>query len=316
MEPMNDSSGEAWQLVLEDASDRGLKPGVCISDAAKGLLAGVGRTFPEAEMQADTFHALYDLGKEISKCERRATRLINAETELEKKLNGARPRNPGKLRQALEDNAPKMNEAISIYDQLAILYSWIRMLLGFSGYFQADAQKLVIWVLQEMALLTTGNPGLMKEIEKVKNLVPQLLSFVSRIERQLDEIAVNSGVPPDICHHIYHNLTYLPNCAQGIKEQCVIVNALQGKYEEIHNAINAAMHSTKKASSIVENVNGRIRVYIEVKRLIPPDFFILLKVYLNTRRYPRSRCAERIGKSPLELLTKTPQPEFLDIIGF
>ena len=316
MEPMNERTGEAWQLVLEVAKDRGLEPKVCISDAAKGLIAGVERTFGESEIQADTFHALYELGKEVSKCEKKANKYINAESELERKLKGAKPRNPEKLKQALEDNAPKMNEAISIYDHLSILYTWMRLLLGFSGYSQTDTQKLVVWVLQEMALLAVGKAGLLKEIEKIKNLVPQLLSFVTRLEKQLDEIAVNAGVPPDICRLVYRNLTYLPNCIQGIEEQCVIVNALQEKYTEVYNAIRTAMQSTKKASSLVENVNGRIRVYIEVKRVIPPQFFVLLKVYLNTRRYPRSRCAERIGKSPLELLTKTSQPEFLDIIGF
>ena len=316
IEPMNDRSGEAWQIVLEDAKEKGLAPEVTIHDGAKGLIAGVERTFPESETQADTWHALNKLGKEILKCERRANKYINAESELEKKLSGAKPRNPEKLRQTLEENAPKMNEAINIYDQLNTLYLWLKMLLGFSGYGLIDTQNLVLWILQEMKILATGNSSLLAEIDTFIRLVPKLLSFVRRLEEQIDKISINSGVPPDICHCIYHQLSYLPNCTQGTEEQRHLVNQLQGKYAEVHNAILSAMASTKKASSLVENVNGRIRVYIEVKRVIPPEYFILLKVYLNTRRYPRSRYIERVGKSPLELLTQSPQPEFLEIMGF
>jgi hypothetical protein len=316
MEPMNDRSGETWELILEDAKDKGLTPEVSINDGAKGLIAGVERAFPEIEMQADTFHALHGLGKELLKVERKANKHINAQSELERKLNGARPRNPEKLKQALKENEAKTNEAINIYDQLNILYSWLKMLLGFSGYGLIDSQALTEWVLQEMGLIAVGNFGLMAEIEKVRKLVPSLLSFAKRLEQIIDKIAVDSGVPPDTCRLIYRQLSYLPDSRQGTEELCRIVNILQDKYTKVHNAIQSAMDSTKKASSLVENVNGRIRVYIEAKRIIPPTFFILLKVYLNTRRYPRSRCKERIGKSPLELLTQTSQPEFLEIIGF
>lgn len=36
----------------------------------------------------------------------------------------------------------------------------------------------------------------------------------------------------------------------------------------------------------------------------------------NTRKYHRSRVAERIGKSPLELLTGKEYPEFLEALGY
>ena len=316
MEPMGDRSSDSWHLIFEIAKDNGLNPEVSISDGAKGLIAGVEKAFPGVEIQADTFHALYDLGKEILKCERKANKLISAESELNRKLNGAKPRNPENLKKALEDTTPKMNEAINTYDLLSILYSYLKMLLGFSGYGFIDSYFLVNWALNEMRVLAMGNQGLLDEIEKIQKLVPSLLSFVKRLEKILDAIAVNSGVPPDICHLMYHQLSYLRNNHQSIKEQCHIVNQLQDKYQEVQNEIHQALSSIKKASSIVENLNGRIRTYVEVKRIIPDSFFILLKVYLNTRRYTRSRCKERVGKSPLELLTQTQQPEFFEIIGF
>lgn len=79
---------------------------------------------------------------------------------------------------------------------------------------------------------------------------------------------------------------------------------------------NLILGRTKRASSLVENLNSRIRVYMNLKRIVPEKYFTLLKVYLNTRKYHRSRIPERVGKSPLELLTGKKYPEFLEVLGY
>ncbi len=67
---------------------------------------------------------------------------------------------------------------------------------------------------------------------------------------------------------------------------------------------------------MVENVNVRIRTYMNLKRIVAKKFFILMKVYFNTKKYRRSRVLQRIGKSPIELLTEKEYPEFLECVGF
>lgn len=95
-----------------------------------------------------------------------------------------------------------------------------------------------------------------------------------------------------------------------------LVTMLMKKYDGVRCEFQKLLKKTKKASSLVENLNGRIRDYMNIKRIVPTRFFVLLKVYFNTKRYKRSRCVERIGKSPLELLTGKPQPEFLEALGY
>lgn len=91
---------------------------------------------------------------------------------------------------------------------------------------------------------------------------------------------------------------------------------LMYKYDLAREEFQKLLKKTHKASSLVENLNGRIRVYIEMKQIIPTHLFVLLKVYFNTRKYRRNRCQERVGKSPLELLKGEPQPDFLEALGF
>ena len=76
------------------------------------------------------------------------------------------------------------------------------------------------------------------------------------------------------------------------------------------------LKEVKRASSPVENLNSRIRTYMNVKRIIPTGFLVLMKVYFNTKKLRRSRCEDRKGKSPLELLTGKEEPGFLEAINF
>ena len=73
---------------------------------------------------------------------------------------------------------------------------------------------------------------------------------------------------------------------------------------------------TVRASSLVENLNGRIRPFMNAKRRIHHSFFPLLQLFLNTKHYRRSRKDERCGKSPLEMLTGLPHPPFLTMLGY
>jgi hypothetical protein len=314
LEEATDRKASTWAIYLDDRKDKGLNPKTSINDGGLGLMAGIPEVFPEAEIQADTFHALQNVGKEVSKLERKALKLINGETGLKEKLAGKRPR--AKHSESLAEIQPKMNEAIGIYDKINILFTWLQMLLSFSGYSLKETHILAEWVLWEMEVHASGNPGLMKEVTKVCKLLPSLLSFIGRLERGMEAISAQTGVPVEAYKLMYRQLSYSPNSTQGINKHCKLVLQIGEKYAQARDELDRLLETTKKASSLVENLNGRIRVFIEVKRVIPTRFFVLLKVFYNTRKYKRSRHGARKGKSPLELLTNTTQPDFLESLGY
>lgn len=314
LEEASDRTAQTWEIYLEDRKERGLDLTTSINDGGAGLMTGIPRVYPNAEIQADTFHALYNMGREISKIERKAYSLIKSEYGILANLEGKRPRKKNK--EALEEIQPKVAINIKLYDLIFILFTWLKEMLGFSGYMMEDTLILSEWILQEMDVLSADFPGLLKEVNKVRKILPSLLSFIKRLENSMDNRAKETGIPAEAFRLMYRQRSYSSLSVQSNDIQYKLGYMLKERYTEAGSEFQKLLDKTKKASSLVENLNGRIRTYMEVKRIVPTRFFVLMKVYFNTRRYYRSRCKERIGKSPLELLTGTPQPEFLETLGY
>jgi hypothetical protein len=75
------------------------------------------------------------------------------------------------------------------------------------------------------------------------------------------------------------------------------------------------MEHTPRSSSLVENLNSRLRNYFTLRRHLGNPYLDLLRFFLNHRRLLRSRRAERQGKSPRELMTGQDHPHWLTLLG-
>ena len=73
---------------------------------------------------------------------------------------------------------------------------------------------------------------------------------------------------------------------------------------------------TIRASSVIENLNSRLRAYFFLRRHLGPDYLALLQFFLNHRRFLRSERPERVGKRPAELLAGEAHPHWLEMLGY
>ena len=314
LEEGNDRTSDTWQTFMEDCKERGLALKTTINDGGTGLNAGIPKAFPGIIIQSDTFHALHGIGKEINKAERKAEGSIKAEAELEKRSQGARAQQ--KTKEKLDKIKPETQSLINTYDTLFILFSWLQQLLGFSGYSITDTVYLITFVIEEMQKFSAIFPGINKEAEKIRNSLPSLLTFISRLEAAFQTCAELHGIPVEVFRAMYQQLAYNENSLKYWEIEYSLWDKLGDNYDAVRSLFSQQLNAVKKASSLVENLNGRIRKYMDVKREVPTGFFVLMKVYFNMRRYRRSRCPERVGKSPLELLTGKPHDDFLVALGF
>jgi hypothetical protein len=75
------------------------------------------------------------------------------------------------------------------------------------------------------------------------------------------------------------------------------------------------MAQTPRSSSLVENLNSRLRNYFTLRRHLAGSYLGLLRFFLNHRRFMRSRHAERNGKSPWQVMTGQDHPHWLTLLG-
>jgi hypothetical protein len=66
---------------------------------------------------------------------------------------------------------------------------------------------------------------------------------------------------------------------------------------------------------MVENLNSRLRNDFTLRRHLGNSYVNLLQFFLSHRRFMRSRCAEREGKSPQELMSGQGHPHWLALPG-
>ncbi|MDJ0598734.1 MAG: hypothetical protein QNJ37_07850 [Crocosphaera sp.] len=88
------------------------------------------------------------------------------------------------------------------------------------------------------------------------------------------------------------------------------------KFWEINQAVEDALHSTPRSSSLVENLNSRLRNYFHLRKHLGADYLELLQFFLNHRTFIESRKPERVGKSAAELMTGAKHPHWLEMLGF
>ena len=85
-------------------------------------------------------------------------------------------------------------------------------------------------------------------------------------------------------------------------------------FEDI--AVHAVSQRVVRASSVVENLNSRLRNYFFLRRQLGPGYLALLQFFLNHRRFLRSERPERVGQSPAELLTGQGHGHWLELLGY
>ena len=90
---------------------------------------------------------------------------------------------------------------------------------------------------------------------------------------------------------------------------------LRGRYHGVWADVQELSQQVVRASSLVENLNGRLRTDFFLRRQLGAEYLSWLQFFLNHRRYLRSEDPRRVGKSPAELLTGEPQAHWLELLG-
>jgi hypothetical protein len=275
---------------------------------------------PGLPCRGDVFHGLHEVMALVTYLENRAFDTMTAHHKLEHKKT--KTHRQGRPTQALGRKASLARQAetqaIAVADDVALLARWLRDdIFAVSGLPYADRCALYDFIRAELQARQHLCPHRIAPVGTLlKNQRDRLLAFAAQLDHDLANVAAEFQVPV----HLVRELLDLQNLderqARRWQKEAVLRQKLRDQFYPLSQAVQDLADHVVRASSVIENLNSRLRNYFFLRRQLGPDYLVLLQFFLNHRRFLRSEHPERVDKSPTELLTGQTHPHWLDMLGY
>lgn len=310
-----DRSVETWRKCFDKQKSRGLVPDVNVSDGASGLKKGVKEAFPGIMQQADVFHMLRNLGREVHGIEKHALSELKAYYDAQYKIFVQKRGNPDKKVVDLYWKLKgEIDGVLHRADEVLILFDWLQESVGFTGDCYERSKRICEWILDEMSQRFPERQKYQQAIRSFRAHLGELLSFLLRLEQKMKEKAKDF---PHIDVPDFRLLYQQRRTTSTLAWECMEIRLWRrfgNRLPEAKETLEKMLLSTHRASSMIENLNGRLRCFMDLKREIPEQFLVLIKLFFNTKKQMRSRHSEWKCTSALDRLTGKQTLEFLDIV--
>lgn len=143
-----------------------------------------------------------------------------------------------------------------------------------------------------------------------------LLAFAAHLDQDLAGLAGRFQLPVATVREVFNNEVLDVDRPERWTRDAALRERLGSRFFPVSVAVTEVAEDTVRASSVIENLNSRLRTYFFLRRHLGPDYLALLQFFLNHRRFVRSTRPERAGKSPAELLTGQSHPHWLEMLGY
>jgi hypothetical protein len=310
-----------WGVRLLELQDRGFDPEATIADFGTGLRAGQALALPQTPCRGDVFHALQEVLHVVTQLDNRAYQAIDTRTKLERKI-AAHHHRKGRANlcfsQKLRHARPAEAQAIALADEVALLCRWLRAdVLQVDGLWHSDRCALYDFVVQELrARAPLCAHRLEPLVTFLANQRDDLLAFAVQLDEDLAQLAQQHQVDASVVHAMLDVQAFAERDPRRWPPDAALRQCLGHRYHALNVAVAEIKGQTVRASSVIENLNSRLRSYFFLRRHLGPDYLALLQFFLNHRRFLRSDHADRVDKSPAELLTGQPHPHWLAMLGY
>jgi hypothetical protein len=312
---------DTWGVHLLDLQQRGLHPDTFVADAGSGLRAGLKATLPDVLCRSDVFHALQEVQDVAGTLENKAYRAINTYADLERKIANQQRRGvpiDSSLICQFVAAAQEQTRAIQLADEIACLARWLRQdVLAWVGPCHPDRLGLYDFIRMELeARLGQASHLIRPLVSYLKNQRDDLLDFAAQLDRDFAALASAAQVAPELVRELFALQTLDCDNPQRWHRDAVLRQILGKHYFALSQALEGVRRRTVRASSVVENLNSRLRDYFFLRQNLGNDYLALLQFFLNHRRFLRSEHPERVNKSPTELLTGEGHPHWVELLGY
>ncbi len=309
---------DTWGVHLLDAAEQGLRPDYTIADAGQGLRAGQRAAWGDTPCHGDVFHIQRQCDGLANTLARVAQGATSRRKALQAKMGRADPRGPDdELATQLALARQTETQAHGLARDIRTLTQWLRHdVLALAGPTLATRRALFDFLVEELAHREPRDARRIRPVRvALQNQRDALLAFAGVLDAKLADIAQTHAIAEPLVRKACM-LHRLPSTSPAYWQGWNRLRAqIGGKFHALFAAVRRAMDDTPRSSSLVENLNSRLRTYFSLRRHLGGSYLDLLRFFVNHRRFLRSRRAERQGKSPRELMTGQGHPHWLTLLG-
>ena len=319
LEAVSHRDEDTWGYYLLEASAQGLNPDYTIADAGKGIRAGQKAAWENIPCHGDVWH-IFDQGATL--CRNLAKKAQGATTQrekLEQKMEAAKLKGQGNKLSAKLTQARKNEENLQkLAEEIKILLYWLRIdILSLAGAEWSERMELMNFIIEELQLRESKTHKGIKTLRvALSNQKGDLLAFAQILDQKLAEIAQNFKISLEQVRQVCLLMEKSLSTNAYWQKWNRLYKQLSEKFLPVKEAVESAMKSIPRASSLVENFNSRLRNYFFLRKQLGSGYLDLLRFFLNHRTFGESRIPERVGKSPTELMTGETHPHWLEMLGF
>jgi len=309
---------DTWGVHLLDATQQGLNPDYTIADAGQGLRAGQRVAWGDTPCHGDVFHIQRQCEGLANTLARLAKGATSRRQTLQAKIGHGGLRGPDdELATQLALARQTEAQAHELARDIRTLTQWLRHnVLALAGPALATRQMLFDFIVEELARREPEDARRIRPVRvALQNQRDTLLAFAGVLDAKLADIAQTYAIAEPLVREacVLHRLpSTSPAYWQGWNR---LRATMGGKFHALFDPVSRAMAHTPRSSSLVENLNSRLRTYFTLRRHLGGSYLDWLRFFLNHRRFLRSRRAERQGKSPRELMTGQGHPHWLTLLG-
>jgi hypothetical protein len=289
---------DTWGVHLLDLSEQGLNPDHTVADGGNGMRKAQADVWPGTPCRGDVFHPLLDMGRLSFFLKNRAKKAASYVEKLEEKIfrQMRRCKDPGGLYKSASLARAEAKKAADLAEAVETLSTWLREdILSLVGPDFETRQELFDFVVENL--------------KSREHLSPRRIGLVRRaLENQRDQFLARSfKVPTALVRGVYE-LQGLPDEDTSKWQHHARLRAHLGNaFYPIQEAVRDVLATTVRASSIIENLNSRLRTYFFLRRHLNQFYLDLLRFFLPPHLLLPAQTLEPVLSRPPALLLEPPE---------
>ena len=320
LSPEEHRDADTWGVRLLELKDQGFEPQATVADFGSGLRCGARAALPDTPCRADLFHPLRDFQALATRLDSRAYEALSCHEGLLTRQARYTSRHVWKsasLAKKAVLAARATEKAIALADEVSTLLSWWQKdVVALAGPDHDTRRRMHDWIVAELREREPLHEPIKKVRQLLENHTDELLAFALQLDVDLSELAERFEVSVALAREALAVGQMDERRPSRWQRERRLWEQLGGKYARLRVEVERLASAVVRASSVIENLNGRLRNYFFLRKQLGKGYLKLLQFYLNHHRYQRSEREEREGKSPREVLSGQEHSHWLELLGY